>query len=66
MFLHINNDLRKFIVTSSKANKRKPVKNMQPSEVNLGLRQNLKELEVSPLLTLASHPPCPNSAQRSS
>lgn len=39
MFLHINKDLRKYIATSSKPNKRKPVKNMQPSEAKLCLRQ---------------------------
>lgn len=49
MFLHINNDLRKYIITSSKANNRKPVKNMQPSELKLGLRQNLKELNLPPI-----------------
>lgn len=59
MFLHINNDLRKYIVTSSKANKRKPVKNMQPSEVNVGLRQNLKELEVSPHINFSLTSPLP-------
>lgn len=59
MFLHINNDLRKYIVTSSKANKRKPVKNMQPSEVNVGLRQNLKELEVSPPINFSLTSPLP-------